>query len=205
MAILTDSRCLLCHFNKNVDTARGLGTEAQATAFARELMQIYLDSPAPDTVTGRVLYVYGEDTVEPFAAAPPQPWRDPLGELRALTVIKRQFTALQPATGLLVLRGDDDTLFDFVSRGVLALRQVAAVYASDSFDRMSVAPSPRLTVGVSLHSDLLELDVEIPALSAEELAGIISGYREHKAYHRLQGGEVRAVIELNKRNAFTGS
>lgn len=151
-------------------------------------VQIYLDSPAPDTVTGRVLYVYGEDTVEPFAAAPPQPWRDPLGELRALTIIKRQFTALQPATGLLVLRGDDDTLFDFVSRGVLALRQVAAVYASDSFDRMSVAPSPRLTVGVSLHSDLLELDVEIPALSAEELAGIISGYREHKAYHRLQGG-----------------
>ena len=45
MAILTDSRCLLCHFNKNIDTARGLGTEAQATAFARELMKIYLDSP----------------------------------------------------------------------------------------------------------------------------------------------------------------
>ena len=46
MAILTDSRCLLCHFSKNVDTARGLGTEAQATAFARELMKIYLDAPA---------------------------------------------------------------------------------------------------------------------------------------------------------------
>ena len=46
MAILTDSRCLLCHFNKNIDTARGLGTEAQATAFARELMKIYLDAPA---------------------------------------------------------------------------------------------------------------------------------------------------------------
>ena len=45
MAILTDSRCLLCHFRKNIDTARGLGTEAQATAFARELMKIYLDSP----------------------------------------------------------------------------------------------------------------------------------------------------------------
>lgn len=45
MAILTDSRCLLCHFNKNVDTARGLGSEAQATIFARELMKIYLDAP----------------------------------------------------------------------------------------------------------------------------------------------------------------
>lgn len=45
MAICIDTRCLLCHFNKNVDTARGLGTESQATAFARELMKIYLDSP----------------------------------------------------------------------------------------------------------------------------------------------------------------
>ena len=41
MAILTDSRCLLCHFNKNIVSARGLGSEAQATAFARELMKIY--------------------------------------------------------------------------------------------------------------------------------------------------------------------
>ena len=45
MAICIDTRCLLCHFNKNVDIARGLGSEAQATAFARELMKIYLDSP----------------------------------------------------------------------------------------------------------------------------------------------------------------
>ena len=45
MAILTDSRCLLCHFRKNIDTARGLGSEAQATIFARELMKIYLEAP----------------------------------------------------------------------------------------------------------------------------------------------------------------
>ena len=61
MAILTDSRCLLCHFNKNIDTARGLGTEAQATAFARELMKIYLDSPADVGATW-----YGPATAELF-------------------------------------------------------------------------------------------------------------------------------------------
>ena len=61
MAILTDSRCLLCHFNKNVDTARGLGSEAQATTFARELMKIYLDSPADVGATW-----YGPATAELF-------------------------------------------------------------------------------------------------------------------------------------------
>jgi uncharacterized protein with ATP-grasp and redox domains len=61
MAILTDSRCLLCHFNKNIDTARGLGSEAQATIFARELMKIYLDSPADVGATW-----YGPATAELF-------------------------------------------------------------------------------------------------------------------------------------------
>ena len=61
MAILTDSRCLLCHFNKNIDTARGLGTEAQATAFARELMKIYLDAPEDVGATW-----YGPATAELF-------------------------------------------------------------------------------------------------------------------------------------------
>lgn len=45
MAIVTDSRCLSCHFGKNLEIARGLGTEAQAMAFARGLMEIYLSSP----------------------------------------------------------------------------------------------------------------------------------------------------------------
>ncbi len=154
-------------------------------------VQIYLKSPAPDTVTARVQYVYGEDTVEPFSGeqVPAQPWRDPLGEMRAATVIRRQFLSLKPFTGQLVLQGDDDTLFDFVTRGVTALRQVATVYADKSFDRLSIAPAPRLSVGVSLISDLLQMDVELPELSAEELAGIISGYREHKPYHRLQSGQ----------------
>ena len=61
MAILTDSRCLLCHFRKNIDTARGLGSEAQATSFARELMKIYLDSPADVGATW-----YGPATAELF-------------------------------------------------------------------------------------------------------------------------------------------
>ena len=40
-----NSTCYLCHLKKQVDTARPLGTEAQLTAFTRDLMQLYLDSP----------------------------------------------------------------------------------------------------------------------------------------------------------------
>ena len=45
MSICTDTTCLLCHLQKNLNTARELGTEEQAMEFARGLMRIYLDSP----------------------------------------------------------------------------------------------------------------------------------------------------------------
>ena len=45
MSIPIDAQCLQCHFNKNVDIARSLGDEATALAFAKALMQSYLDTP----------------------------------------------------------------------------------------------------------------------------------------------------------------
>ena len=46
MAVFADTRCLLCQLERNIATARKLGTEEQATAFARDLMQLLADAPA---------------------------------------------------------------------------------------------------------------------------------------------------------------
>ena len=46
MSIPLDSQCIQCHLRRNLETARKLGDEAQATAFAKELMKLYLDAPA---------------------------------------------------------------------------------------------------------------------------------------------------------------
>lgn len=45
MSLGMDAQCMLCHFKRNVETARQLGDEATATAFAKALMQVYLDAP----------------------------------------------------------------------------------------------------------------------------------------------------------------
>ena len=46
MAVTADTRCLLCQLERNIATARNLGTEEQATAFARDLMKMLADAPA---------------------------------------------------------------------------------------------------------------------------------------------------------------
>lgn len=45
MSVALDSGCMECHLRRNLETARGLGTEKQATAFAKALMKLYLDAP----------------------------------------------------------------------------------------------------------------------------------------------------------------
>ena len=45
MSVSVDTQCLLCYLERNIHTARSLGTEEQATAFARELMQVLLSAP----------------------------------------------------------------------------------------------------------------------------------------------------------------
>ena len=45
MSIPIDSQCIQCHLRRNLETARRLGTEAQATAFAKDLMKLYLSAP----------------------------------------------------------------------------------------------------------------------------------------------------------------
>ena len=46
MSISANTQCLLCHLERNVLLARKLGDEAKATAFAKELMKVYINSPA---------------------------------------------------------------------------------------------------------------------------------------------------------------
>ena len=45
MSVAFNSECMVCHLGRMVKTARSLGTEEQATAFARDLLKLYLSAP----------------------------------------------------------------------------------------------------------------------------------------------------------------
>ncbi len=46
MSLEMNTECLLCHLRRNVETARSLGDEKTATAFAKALMELYIHAPA---------------------------------------------------------------------------------------------------------------------------------------------------------------
>ena len=46
MSIAIDTQCIQCQLKRNLDLVRTLGTEAQAMAFTKRLMQLLIDAPA---------------------------------------------------------------------------------------------------------------------------------------------------------------
>jgi len=45
MSICIDTQCIQCQLKRNLELVRPLGTEEQAMAFAKRLMQLYIDAP----------------------------------------------------------------------------------------------------------------------------------------------------------------
>ena len=45
MSIALDAQCIACHIRRHVNTAMTLGDSDTATAFAKELMKLYIDAP----------------------------------------------------------------------------------------------------------------------------------------------------------------
>ena len=140
--------------------------------------EIWLDAPAPDTVTARVVYRYGEQTVEPYGDR----------ELAVKLAVERLLPTRQEGSALPMLQGGDEALFAFVTDGVETLRRVATVYATDAFESLLPTAPPTVNLGVRLLDDLLEMELDMEQVRPEELAGILTGYRERRTYHRLRDG-----------------
>ncbi len=152
--------------------------------------EIWLDTPAADTVTARVVFAYGDRQVEPYGdgTVPADLRRDSLRELAVKLAVERVLPARHPDSGLPMVQGDDDTLFHFITTGVESLRRVSAVYATDTFSGLLPTHTPTIRLGVSLLDDILKMEIETDSVDPEELEGILLGYREHRGYHRLRDG-----------------
>ncbi|MCM1182159.1 MAG: SNF2 helicase associated domain-containing protein [Roseburia sp.] len=163
---------------------------------------IYLDMPSGDEVSCRIMAVYGEqeynvtgvsENTEASSfytqnkSAVTQK-RDVQRELLADLEIGAVFKKYDAAKGLRLLSGDSDVIYEFLTEGVERLHELGEVFVSEEMKKLQVMRKLRFTVGVSLKSGLLELDIDSPDMSLERLAEILSKYDRRKKYYRLRDG-----------------
>ena len=149
--------------------------------------RFYLDAPQENMVTCKATVKYGDRefslyTTDDIAA------RDMNRETVVRNVIHKYSNAFNPFEQCAVIADDEEMEYEFLTEGILALQAVGEVFISDALKRIEVRNSPKVTVGVSLSGNLLELSMTAGDISKEELIDILSRYNKKKKFYRLKNG-----------------
>lgn len=159
--------------------------------------RFYLDSPEKDIVTCRAEAVYNDRAYPLYtgenAGVEAMGQRDLMEEVTMSQMVKG-LLPLDAGRGQRMIAGDEDKLYAFLTEGIVSLQNLGDVFVSDALRRLEVRPSPKVSVGVSLSGDLLQLSMDAEGLSRQELAEILSRYDRRKKYHRLKNG---AFIQMD--------
>lgn len=89
----------------------------------------------------------------------------------------------------------EDTVLQLLEDGVARLMALGEVYTTERFRKMNVRKMPKISVGVSVKSDIMNLSISSEELDTEELLELLQNYKRKKKYYRLKNGDFVAVNE----------
>lgn len=149
------------------------------------------DSDSPDELRLRPTLSYGDFTFSPLADehVPREICRDVPAEFYISRLITRYFSYWEDESGELVIRGDEEALYQVLSEGMPQFQEVGEVWLSESVRHLRVLPPPEVSMGVSLGGGWLDLKIETAGIDSAELLQVLSEYRQKKKYYRMKNGE----------------
>ena len=149
------------------------------------------DSDSPDELRLRPTLSYGDFTFSPLADehVPREICRDVPAEFYISRLITRYFSYWEDESGELVIRGDEEALYQVLSEGMSQFQEVGEVWLSESVRHLRVLPPPEVSMGVSLGGGWLDLKIETAGIDPAELLQVLSEYRQKKKYYRMKNGE----------------
>lgn len=149
------------------------------------------DSDSPDELRLRPTLSYGDFTFSALADehVPREICRDVPAEFYISRLITRYFSYWEDESGELVIRGDEEALYQVLSEGMTQFQEVGEVWLSESVRHLRVLPPPEVSMGVSLGGGWLDLKIETAGIDPAELLQVLSEYRQKKKYYRMKNGE----------------
>lgn len=161
-------------------------------------IKIYLDAPQKDFITCSMTAVYGERQYPLFGEQEAQ-WpggeRDGAAEMQAQKIVSSYFNAYDSRRKQMVLTQDEEGIYRLLTEGLSVFGGLGEVFISDALKKIRILPAPQVTVGVTLSGDLLELTLNTPDLSMQQLAEILSRYDKKKKFYRLKSGDIVNLSE----------
>ena len=75
---------------------------------------------------------------------------------------------------------EEDAMLEFLETGFQQLESVSEIFATDRFKNMRVIPMPKITAGISVKGNLLDVSWDVEGMSAQEVMDILADYKNKK-------------------------
>ena len=133
--------------------------------------------------------------VPEMADLPLEPYRDRIREMQTAEKVEELFPSYDRESFTFASPKTDDAIYRILAGGVQELMTMGEVHGSDAFFRLRIRPVPKVTVGVSVESEIMNLDIRTHDLTDQELLELLDSYRRKKKWHRLSSGDFVALDE----------
>lgn len=100
---------------------------------------------------------------------------------------------------------DEFAAGEFLYMGLPRFRQMGTIFTTPAFERLITDKKASVHIGLSLSGDLIDLNIHSTDLSSEELAALLTSYKQKKKFHRLQDGSIASLetMDLNYLNRMS--
>lgn len=91
----------------------------------------------------------------------------------------------------------EESLLRLLDGGVDRLMALGEVHTTERFRGINIRKKPKIKVGLSIKSDIMNLSVSSEDIDQEELLQLLESYQRKKKYYRLRNGDLISVSETD--------
>lgn len=156
--------------------------------------RFYLDMEEED-ITCKAEAAYGEkvfNVIEMQDDTIKDKCRNQMSERKVLRTLWKYFDKADEVQKIFYTCGEERA-FLILEQGLDELFSIGEVHCTDQVRNLHIHKKPKISVGVSVESDLMNLTISSENISKEELYEVLKSYRKKKKYHRLKNGDFLGV------------
>lgn len=155
----------------------------------------YLDADE-ENLTCEIKAVYGENTVDVTCrGGSAEDFRDLFKEHEIMDQVMQYFPEVDESGSVFHCGREEALIYQVLDQGIEALMTLGEVNSTDRFKRLSIRRMPKVSVGVSMESGLMDLSITLDDMTREELLEVLKSYRRKKKYFRLKNGDFVNIEE----------
>ena len=118
-------------------------------------------------------------------------------EAEALFHVNRFFPDLDEVANVYLSAEDEEAALTVIEQGIGELLKIGEVFCTDRLKQIKIRRKAKVSVGVSMESGMMQLDITSEEYSNQELLDILAGYRKKKKYIRLKNGDFLNLEDEN--------